>query len=233
MRQITEFLKKLGNWLFRFFRWFFAEPLLFWITLIVIFLGVIFIWFIPVGIFNGPNFYDILETRFRLTGLILEVLGIGTVVCGLIKNLKLFEHAHPLEIIPKWFKRFPKFGRPRTIVGSMNATLGLSDSCYAIGIASLGQNTSIENRVDFLEKQNIQIFDQLHKNRIHFENEFKKLSDALNAERNERESVHKQAQHDLREFAVGDVYIELMGIIWLIIGAISATASTELAKLFG
>jgi hypothetical protein len=94
-------------------------------------------------------------------------------------------------------------------------------------------NSSIKNRVTFLEEQIKQVNLQAHKDRIHFENELKKLSDALNEERNERESGDNQVKQDIKESAVEDVYTELMGIIWLFIGAISATASTELAKFFG
>lgn len=74
---------------------------------------------------------------------------------------------------------------------------------------------------------------QAFDNKAHFERELKKLSDALITERNERENGDNQVKQDLKEFAVGDIYIELIGVAWLIIGAFSATASTELAKLFG
>lgn len=80
MRQLIEIIKMIGNWLPRFLQWFFIEPKKFWLTLLPIFFEAIFCWFIPVGIFNGSILNDVLETRFRLTGLFLEVLGIGTVV---------------------------------------------------------------------------------------------------------------------------------------------------------
>ena len=94
-------------------------------------------------------------------------------------------------------------------------------------------NSTIENRVAFLEEQIEQVHSQALENRICCENKYKTLLDALNTERSEREGGDKKAQQALKEFAVGDVFIELMGVIWLITGAISATASTELAKLFG
>ena len=232
MRQFIEFLRKLGNWLPLFFRWFIVEPKKIWFTLFPIFIGVIFCWLIPAGIFNGPILNDTFETRFRLTGLSLELLGIVTVVYGLNAALKLFDVERLWEIIPKWFKRCPNFrGDSRIIVGSINVTLEAATGS-AFGTSTLTPNSSIENRVTFLEEQLKQVHLQLYKNRIDFENKFQKSSDALNTERCEREAGDKQAQQALKEFAVGDVYIELMGIIWLIFGAIFATASTELASIF-
>lgn len=233
MRQQIEFMRKIVNWLFRIFIWLIIEPKEFWITLLLpIFVGVIVCWFNPVGISNEPELIDILEKRFRFTGLALELSGIGTVVYGLNETLKLFLGEHLLHIIPKWFKRFPKFrDDSRTIKGSTTFTLKPATGS-AFGTSTLTPNSSIENRVTFLEEQLEQVHLQLYKNRIDFENELKKLSDAFNSERNTREDKDKQAKEVHKEFVVREVYTELMGIIWLIMGASLATVSKELASIF-
>lgn len=232
MRQFIEFLRTLGNWLARFFRWLLVEPKTIWITLLPIFIGVIIILFIPAGIFNYSFICDTLETRFRLTGLFLELSGIFSVVYGLNKTLKLHLGKNLLNIILEWFKRFPKFrDKPHIVETSINSMLDVFVSSSSTKIPA--PNSSIEIRVAFLEEHMNRVESQVQGNKTHSENELKKLSDALNAERNERESGDNQVKQDIKESAVGDVYIELMGIIWLFIGAFFATASTELAKLFG
>jgi len=232
LKQVFEFIRKLGNWLFRIFIWLLLEPKKFWITLLPFLVGFIFLLALPAGIFNGLYFYDTLETRFRLTGLILELLGICAVVYGLNDTLKLFLGKHLLHIIPEWFKRLPKFrNNHRLGVNPVNGALGLRGALLTTKIPA--PTSTIENRVSFLEEQIKQVRSQAFKDRIYFENKYKTLVDALNTERSEREDGDKQAQQDLKEFAVGDAFIELMGVIWLFFGAIFATASTELAKLFG
>jgi len=233
MRQLIEIMRMTGNWLSRFFWWLVVEPKQFWPTLLPLFGGFIFCCFIPVGIFNGLIPDDSLETRFRLTGLVLELLGIITVVIGVNATLKLFDVDGLCKTILKWFKRFPKFvENARTTVGSISATTENATASF-FGTTSLAPNSSIENRVAFLEEQLKQVHLQVYGNRIHFENECKSLSDALSAESDKRKTGDKQSHYDLKAFAVEDVYIEVMGVVWLIFGAISATASKELAIIFG
>jgi hypothetical protein len=126
VRQVIEFLRKLGNWLFLFFIWIIVEPKKFWITLLPLVIGVIFCWLIPAGIFNGPILNDTLDTRFRLTGLFLEVSGMITVVYGLNETLKLHLGKNLLHIILEWLNRFPKFGVNSHIVGSVANSMGRS-----------------------------------------------------------------------------------------------------------
>lgn len=233
MRQVIEFLRTLGNWLARFFKWLLVEPKNFWITLLLpFFVGVIVCWFIPAGISNETKLIDILETRFRLTGLFLELSGIISVVYGLNKTLKLHLDKNLLRITLEWFKRCPKFLENQRVI-ELSEHMTAQDNCSAFITFGPNQNSAIEDRVTRLEEQFNQVSFQANRDRIFFENEFKKSSDALNAERNERESGDNQVKQDIKESAVEDAYIELMGIVWLFTGAISATASTELAKIFG
>lgn len=220
---MIDWIKKFGRFIIGTVRWLWEAKIV-WITLLPFVGAFLFIWQTSAGTW---------EFRFRLTGLILELLGIGAVVYGLNETLKLHLGKNLLHIILEWFKRFPKFGdNPHIVISSINASLlGLSGSLHATNIPA--PNSSIEKRVAYLEEHIKGVLSQVQENKIRSENELKKLSDALNAERNERESGDNQVKQDIKESALEDAYIELMGIFWLFTGAISATASTELAKCFG
>jgi hypothetical protein len=232
VRQIIEFFRKLRKWLPLVLRWLIIEPKIFWFTLLPFIFSGVFIWIIPAGILNNSIFCDTLEKRFQFMGLFLELSGIVLVVYGLNKTLKLYLGKHLFHFFPKWIKRFPKFGGLPIISGYMNARENGYDTCQAVVTTSPPPDMSVENRVELLEKQYQKVWSQVQSNRFQFENEIKKLSDGLIAERKERERGDLQAQHSLKEFALGDVQLELMGVIWLFSGAIFATASTELALLF-
>jgi hypothetical protein len=233
VRQVIEFIRKLGNWLFRIYKWLIFEFKLFLITVFPLIVGYIFIKLIPLGLLKTSFFLDDIECRFRGIGLFLELLGIGTVIFGLNNSLNLFESSPILGNIIEKFKRFPKFkishltlsASPCVSIESLLGTMSVR--------VSPPSNATIEDRVVFLEEEMKRALSQIQENKTNSDKELKKLLDALNAERSEQESRHKQVQQSLKEFAVGDVYIELMGIAWLITGAISATASTEWAKLLG
>ncbi len=219
---------KILSWVFRIILWIIVEFKGLWITLLPISLGVVFCWLIPVGIFNGPILCDTIDTRFRLTGLILEVLGIFTVVYGVIATLKLFNADSLWKIFLKKFKQFPKLVKNHQEHLSSSLSFKGALSTFVIKDSS-APDLSIENRLTFLEEQ----MKQIQGSKIYLEKKLLVAISDLGTERSEREAGDKQAQHALKKFAIGDIYIELMGIIWLIFGAIFATASTELAKYFG
>ncbi len=223
MNHIIEILRNLRNWLLSILRWLFVEPWKFWFTLLPFFIGGIFCWLIPAGIFCGSNFNDTLETRLRLTGLFLELLGIVSVVYGLNETLKLFEDVNLPHIFSKWIKRFPKFEDNNISItgGSFDSTLSA-----LINISPPSPDTPLPDRVALLEKNLSQTNEWIFKIQKH-------LTENLTNESFKREVGDKQAQQALQKFAIGDVYMELIGIIWLIPGAILATASTELAQLIG
>jgi hypothetical protein len=219
-----------GNWLPRILWWFVYELKELWFTLLPFVIGIIFCWLIPAGIFNGPILCDTLETRIRLTGLFLEVLGICTVVYGINQNLKLFVADNLWKRIQKRFERFPKLVENHRVIEGLLSCATASDSASAFITCGPGPNSSLEYRITRLEEQFNQVSLQVHEYKIYTEKEFKKLSEALDAERRKREAMDNQIRYELKESAVGDFSTELMGIVWLIFGAISATAATELAN---
>jgi len=215
MQQMIDWIRNIGFWIIRVFRWL-CEAKKVWITLFSI-VGVFFFWYISAGKW---------EVCFRLTGLTLELLGIGTIVCGLNDTLKLFERTHLLDIIPKWIKRFPKFEDKNTITAAVNVTCPMP-SISAFVTSTPPPNTLIEERIARLEESLNSVHSQIFEN----QEKIKNLSLALSNERHDRETGDGKSYQKLKEFAVEGLYLEAMGVIWLIFGALFATASTELACL--
>jgi hypothetical protein len=209
----------LWYWIISVFRWLWARKI-FCVAVLLLVVAIFSSWKMALP---DKTFAD----RLRYTGLALELFGIFTVAYGLYETLKTFGRSLR-SIISEPIKGFPKFGEPRTIVGSMNAIEESPDSCYATGTVSPSPNRLIENRVADLEEQ----LKQVLKDRTHFENEFKKLTDALNAERSEREASVERVRKMLEKFAVEGLAIEVLGVVCLVFGAIFATASSELAYFF-
>jgi hypothetical protein len=233
VNQLIEFIRNFTNWILRIYKWLIYEFKLFGITVVPFIIGYMLIKLVPIGVLEISFFKDTLESRFREGGLFLELLGIGTVVFGINNSLNLFESTHFLGIIFGKLKRFPKFKLSHhTLSASLCASTVSFSGTLSVRV-NPPSNANIEDRVIYLEEEMKRTLSQIQEHKTFFEKELKSLSNALNAERSKRESENKQIQKSLKEFAVGDVYIELMGIVWLITGAISATASPELASLFG
>ena len=213
---MIDSIKKFGCWVIRVAIWLWEAKIV-WITLLLSIIVVLFFWYMLIGTW---------EVGFRYTGLTLELFGIFTVAYGLKETLNLFE-----QTFTESFKEFIKFRDNSPVVVSMKGQSELP-ALTSSGLGTpLAPNSSTEERVTFLEELLNQVRLQAHENRTNVENGFKKLTDALNTERSEREASVEKVQQALKKFAVDGLAIELMGVVWLFFGAISATLSKELACL--
>ena len=223
MEPMINWVKKFGRWIIRIFKWLWEAKKV-WLTLLSI-VGVLLFWYMYIG-----NWED----RFRFTGLTLEILGIGTVVHGLNETLKLFERTHPISIISAWFKRFPKFeDKNNDITISLNGNFINTSLDSALSLTSYSApNISLDRRVALLEESLNQTKSQIFVIQQMLKRENQNMSEALTNESHEREIGDEKAQQKLKEFAIDGLAIEMMGVVWLVFGAIFATLSKELVEWF-
>jgi hypothetical protein len=91
------------------------------------------------------------ELRLRLAGMSLEVLGLGTVVFGLMRTRSDFRKTTLLADLWSWLQQFPRFSsRHISISGTASLSLGGSASLAVGRITS--PNATLEQRVASLER---------------------------------------------------------------------------------
>lgn len=129
----TSRFKALGPWL--------AEGKYIWLALGVNALALI------VALLPGTG-----EPVIRLAGLVLQVLGIATVIWGITETRSLFGYPPILGKTKAWLQRFPLFGRS---VATSASGISISTSLgkvRAFGTFGAGDNPTIEARLEALEK---------------------------------------------------------------------------------
>jgi len=92
------------------------------------------------------------ESVIRLTGLVLQLLGIGTVIWGISETRALFGHPSFAAKAKSWFERFPL--RRRNIVLAVGAASLAAATCKARGYVTQGpgSNPTVGTRLDALER---------------------------------------------------------------------------------
>lgn len=100
---IIEYLRSLWNWL--------KEAWLFWLAFLVVAVSLL------VAVGPGPS-----EPRIRITGLILQLLGISTVSWGIHQTRLLFGRPTIISVVRKWLSRFTKYRR-RVVTGQVTINL--------------------------------------------------------------------------------------------------------------
>jgi len=171
------------------------------------------------------------ESVIRLTGLLLQLLGIGTVIWGISETRALFGHPSFASKIKAWLSRFPLLRRNVMIaVGSGTISLG-GGKARAYGTHGPGVNPTIEARLDALEKNVTSIHERISQTQNEMDEEFKKITDVVKREEQSRQAEDNAIREKLEATGTGGVHISAIGASWLFVGIILSTAATEIAAL--
>ena len=204
-------LKAIWPWL--------RQPLHVWLSLSVIILALA----ISFGPFTS-------EPVIRLTGLALQVLGIGTVAWGISETRALFGHPSFAVKTKAWLASFPLLQRSNVIAVAGIAMCSATGKARAYGTHGPTSPT-IESRVEALEKNVTAIHDRITQTHKEMDEEFHRSADALKREVQLRQEEDKAIRDKLEATGTGGVHISAIGASWLFVGVILSTASVELAKL--
>ena len=218
--QIGFRLKKLGRWL--------ADGKSLWITL--------FGWAGAFGIgwgakVLGPSGFE-LSDQFRVAGWSLQMLGISTAAIALKNTSNIFDVPSVMKQFVEWMKRFPKVFALRKGVAE-KVSLSFSGSLAATGNIELSKgDPSVEERLDVLEEKYEHLSQQLIDAQNEIKSEAQRLDKAVKQERRARSQADTEIREELESSSVGGLHLEIMGLIWLLVGITCATLPGELAALW-
>lgn len=208
------------RWVRAVLRWI-REPRLFWLCTFVVVASM------ALALFGGVT-----EQKIRITGLVLQLCGISTVVWGLRQTRKLFGRAGFFEHLVEWLKRFPKY-KPRPVSFEGNISL---PTIQLTGRAHLwqgaGPEAPIEKRLAVVEENLLALDQRLVQVDKRLDDEARKITSELHEERVLREKEDDETKRKIELSQTGGLSISVMGLVWLLLGVVLSTASTEIAKLF-
>jgi hypothetical protein len=171
------------------------------------------------------------EPVIRLTGLVLQLCGIGTVIWGISETRALFGHPSFSSKTKAWLSRFPILRR--NVVLSVNSCTHIlvSGKATAYVTHGVGANPTIEARLDALEKNVTSIHERISQTQKEMDEEFHKITDAVKREEQLRHAEDNAIRGKLEATGTGGVHISAIGASWLFVGIILSTAATEIAAL--
>ena len=169
------------------------------------------------------------EPLIRLTGLALQILGIGTVAWGISETRALYGHEPLFAVARGWIKRFPL--RRRNIVLSNSGVASATAFGSARGHVTHGTppNATVEQRLDVLEKNIGALHDRIGATQKELDEEVSKLKTSISEEACQREQEDKECRNLIEMTATGGVHISAIGAVWLFVGVVLSTAGVEIA----
>lgn len=218
MAKIAQELRIFVAWICRVGSWAF-DPKPLWLAVGV----VVAAWVVAVAF--GPT-----EPVIRLTGLVLQILGIGTVIWGIEQTRRLFHHPTMLQSFAGWLKRFPPYKRSEvvSVSGVSSVTflgkLGTKVWNHPPANATLDQRVAtVEANVGHLDKRVDQTLKELEQLET-------KQTGAIDRERSERAAEDAKINEKIEAGHTGGLHISAIGAVWLFFGIIMSTAAPELAQ---
>jgi hypothetical protein len=171
------------------------------------------------------------EPVIRLTGLVLQLLGIGTVIWGISETRTLFGQPSFASKIRAWVSRFPLLRR--NVVVKVDAASHIVVS----GKASVYQthrpaDSTTEARLDSLERNVNLIHERISQTQTEMEEGLNEITDFVKREEKSRQAEDNEIRKKLEATGTGGVHISAIGASWLFVGIILSTAAMEIAALF-
>lgn len=181
----------------------------------------------------GLNFFNYTEPSFRIIGLVLQILGIATVILGLNQTREQFNHKSYKSLLNDWLKRCPIKDKPVFIEPeSIGTSFSIGDVVLTT-VFRLDSNETISEQLAKVEKEILSLQTQIDNASTKNKEEINKLNREINGEKNERDQAINKTLKIVESASTGGVHISLIGTIWLLIGVILSSLSPELSKFFG
>jgi hypothetical protein len=198
--------------------WAFREPRLVWLAL-----GVVAIAALPVWWWKS-------EPAFRIAGMALQLLGLGTVAWGIRKTRELFGRPSMRERFMRWWRGRPR--RRHTVSASVAIAMGhASMTADAEAWSETSPDVCVEVRLTALEKNLLEVRGRFNAFKQKTQMDLGKLTDDLGQETQVRGDEDRAIRTKLEETGVGGLDLSVMGVLWLCVGVIMSTLSIELEKV--
>lgn len=174
------------------------------------------------------------DDQVRYAGMVLQVLGVGTVAVGLSSARRLFGRPSIWQRITAWVRRVPEVIRPKAQVvkGRLSAELPRLEG-EGSGFVISQADGPVEARVEELERAVEAIRHRMSSQKQALSQKVAHVRAGLDEESVGRMESDHEILRKLEEFSVGGVHLEIVGLLWIVLGVVLATIPREVLSLLG
>jgi hypothetical protein len=170
------------------------------------------------------------EPQIRATGMVLQLLGIGTVAYGIRDTRRCFNRDSSVAFVVKWLARFPRWRHGVVLVSGTGAMLTTGFSARAHVWSNVDSNASLQDQLNAVKANVDRVNARLGDLQGEFDTEIRKQTDAIRKEQSARENAVRDLNEQAEKAHTGGLHISAVGVLWLFVGVTLASLSPEIAR---
>ena len=172
------------------------------------------------------------EARVRLAGLILQLVGIGSVMYGTRRTRNLLRQPFRERALVAAHRELPAVFRSRRAYGApTQANLSAAPQEALSSKPAGAKRTTRDERVAALETKLLAAHDRIAQTQRRLDDEMRVRDRDDNWERTAREEADEQMWKALEEVSSGGLGVSGAGLLWLLLGVALSAAAGEVARL--
>ena len=170
------------------------------------------------------------EARVRFAGLILQLVGIVTVVYGIRRTRNLLRQPFRERALVTSRRELPAVFRSRRAYGAPQASPSVPAEEVASSKPAGAKRTSRDKRVAALEAKLLAAHDRIAQTQRRLDDEMRVRDRDDNWERTAREEADERMWKALEEVSSGGLGLSGAGLLWLLLGVALSAAADEVAR---
>lgn len=170
------------------------------------------------------------EPSVRISGLILQLLGIAAAAVGIRDTRRMFGKPSFLEQLRSWFKALPGL-KPHTVSLSGSAALSMSASAKVHVWRSAGVDPTLESRLSAAEANLDELYKRVNIAELTFDTHVRDSGQRLREEVGVRKEADRQLHLKIEAASTDGLHVAAVGVVWLACGVVMSTVPNELLSL--
>ena len=170
------------------------------------------------------------EPSVRVSGLLLQLLGIAAAAVGIRDTLRMFGKPSFLEQVRLWLKAVPGL-KPRTVSISATGSIGMSASAKAHVWRGAGTDPTLESRISAAEANLKELYERANAAESAFDAHVRDSKHRLREESDARQEADRQLHLKIEAASTDGLHLAAVGVVWLACGVVMSTVPNELLSL--
>lgn len=171
------------------------------------------------------------EPTIRLSGLVLQLMGVVTVLWGIRETRSSFGRPPVLHQVRAWLRAFP-LRRRSVVIAAGTASIGaFAGTVHAHVVSSAGPNATTDERLAALERNIDLLHERISATQLELDRNSNDLKNALRQEAGTRLANDQALGIRIEDTGTGGLHISAIGASWFFAGTILGTAGPEIAAL--